>query len=547
MRRGVVVAAVAALVGPFLAAAPIAYGGTETDGRGDESPQQSGPRFVTDPWSVSLTSQLLAPADARTSTWDGAATEQLILDDSDPGRLALSWGAASGDFEQLELVAPVPGLPLRAGFYGHAVPVGSEDTSHPQMRFLHDSCPNFAPANGSVDIRTLHRDADGDIDRLWLVVEERCAAPGGPIRFGEIRVGAPAAGSASLRAAPAAVRWPHQTAVGDRGSIVPVRVSAVEGQEPVAPDVSLVGRGREQFAVLGDDCNGPSIRAECTVDVAFAPQAPGPHSAWLAVGDELRVRLEARALPGVTSWGIDYDAGHALNPAYPDAASHETRLPHDWWMIATEHGGAIGGAIGLVTGSLSDGHLDSASVDFYPGTGETFEPRVTYPFTDQAQSPRVDVDLGPGRRCSQGHGWFRFPRLHHGPDGELRRASVRLSHVCDEVEGVTGRMRADLRYRVGTDLVRPGVVTAVELVRGAGVVTGSFTSPTEPDLAGAVVRWYPGTARAPLHPTAGHPGEVTGFETFQLPPGSADGPVTVAVFVHDIAGNVSRPAIDRLP
>ena len=71
---------------------------------------------------------------------------------------------------------------------------------------------------GSFDVRELHR-TDGEIDRLWIVFEERCHNMDYPRFFGEIRFGQR---TRPLAASPTQVTWPDQTFVGARGATVDV-------------------------------------------------------------------------------------------------------------------------------------------------------------------------------------------------------------------------------------------------------------------------------------------------------------------------------------
>ena len=135
-----------------------------------------------------------------------------------------------------------------------------------------------------------------------------------------------------------------------------------------------------------------------------------------------------------------------------------------------------------------------------------------------------------------------------GADERLRTARVTFGHVCDEVPGADGQLLGDLRYRWSKDVRRPAAPTALKLRRAvSGRVVGSFNASTDNDLAGTLVRWYPGRVRAATVPTAGLPGQLAGSDTFKLPARTKQVPVTVAVLGYDDSGNMSKPAVARLP
>lgn len=150
-------------------------------------------------------------------------------------------------------------------------------------------------------------------------------------------------------------------------------------------------------------------------------------------------------------------------------------------------------------------------------------------------------------QCSDAHGTVEVGHLDVGPDETLRRARVSFVHVCDDDPGANGRLVGDLKYRWAADVQPPDAVTDLELhYTHTGHVAGSWQPTVDADLAGEVVRWYPGLVRAPKRPTAGLHAQVTEAGRVLLPPRARAQPVTVSVFAVDETGNVSAPAVARL-
>lgn len=88
--------------------------------------------------------------------------------------------------------------------------------------------------NGSLDVRDVHTDASGNIDRLWLLYQLHCQSSGWPASFGEVRLNEPAS-DANPSAEPTAVQWPDAD-VGRPTRVVPITVFA----GPTARQVSSV-------------------------------------------------------------------------------------------------------------------------------------------------------------------------------------------------------------------------------------------------------------------------------------------------------------------
>jgi hypothetical protein len=97
-------------------------------------------------------------------------------------------------------------------------------------------------------------------------------------------------------------------------------------------------------------------------------------------------------------------------------------------------------------------------------------------------------------------------------------------------------VRGRIRFQDRDDQTAPGPVTGVSAVRDGGSVILRWTNPVAADLAGVIVRWYPG----PIAPGAPDVGKAVHFGTggtvrFAAPIAR---PVAVSIWTYDRAGNV---------
>lgn len=487
--------------------------------------------MVEGPWSISITYQLFSPSDADTGTWNDG-TSRLSIFEADPSQIELG---ANNLF--LSFAAPAASeRPLRAGFYGRAQPRGSSDPTRPEMEFVGLDGLDCERV-GSFDIRELQR-SDGEIDRLWITFEQRCADFVGPVESGEIRFGMP---QAPYAATPTSVTWPDQTFAGSHGAFVEVEVRPLTAPAERVERVSVTGRGREHFEIVSESCSDAAPSTEpCTAAVRFVPEAPGPQRARLRVevrGDDLMVPLEGSAIPRESVWDLQFEASHPVGSGYPDTPS-ELRLGSDEVMMFGEATHRR-----VVFSTQGPGRVDN--VAFSAPAGTTLDNGRTYEFGAGSGDAAMHLELEDGE-CMSEHGQFTVHRLRVTPDEALHPARVTFTHVCDDTIGADGRLVGDLRYRWRPDGQRPTGVTDLELTRKRTGIVGEFDPSADSDVAGVVVRWYPGRTRAPQRPSGAVHARLTSTTAFRLPPRTRDTPVTVAAFAYDHTGNVSRPTVARL-
>jgi hypothetical protein len=124
-----------------------------------------------------------------------------------------------------------------------------------------------------------------------------------------------------------------------------------------------------------------------------------------------------------------------------------------------------------------------------------------------------------------------------GPDQRLALLDLAMEVHCRASYGHTVRGR--IRFQDRGDQTAPAPVTGVSAVRDGGSVILRWTNPAAADLAGVIVRWYPGR----IAPGAPDAGTAVYFRTgsavrFAAPRTS---PIAVAIWTYDRAGNVGVP------
>jgi hypothetical protein len=122
-----------------------------------------------------------------------------------------------------------------------------------------------------------------------------------------------------------------------------------------------------------------------------------------------------------------------------------------------------------------------------------------------------------------------------GPDMRLALLDLTMEVHCRASYGHSVRGR--IRFQDRDDQAAPGPVTGVSAVRDGGQVVLRWTNPAAADLAGVIVRWYPG----PVAPGAPDVGKAVHFGTgttvrFAAPRAS---PVAASVWAYDRTGNLS--------
>jgi hypothetical protein len=125
-----------------------------------------------------------------------------------------------------------------------------------------------------------------------------------------------------------------------------------------------------------------------------------------------------------------------------------------------------------------------------------------------------------------------------GPDSRLALLDLDMEVHCRASYGHTVRGR--IRFQDRDDQTAPAPVTGVSAVRDGGQVTLRWTNPAAADLAGVIVRWYPGR----IAPGAPDVGNAVYFATgstirFAAPRTS---PIAVSIWTYDRTGNVGSPS-----
>ncbi len=478
---------------------------------------------VTLPYSFTAVSEGDSVGASRTALMDERSSE---LEASASGDAVTLLFEDASSYWRLEFSLPRGDGPLRPGF--HAVSGGP---TGPRMDIASDS-RGCTRESGHFDLRDLQRTGNR-LDRLWLLYEIHCDGSDRSL-FGEIRVGVPVP---SVRVAPGAVRWPDRTYAGEQGWTVPVQVTL--GEETVSDVVSvgLVGRGRDQYDVVLDECTGRLVGdTGCLVWLRFAPVDDGPQAAVLRVESawaSARVRLDGATVPGVTGWHTDSDPG--------DFVGQGTSRHFD----TTTDSVVFRGTRRVVTSTVvrADGERWTASLAAPEGAvlaPGTYRGADRYPFHGSGAGLSV---AGAGRDCTVLSGAFTIHDIGFA-GGRLQRLDAQFVQHC---EGEAAALHGRLELGARADRQAPAAVTGVETNAGPEGLEVSWSRPDTDDVAGYSVRWYPGVASPPLLPTAGLPAFDGARTTFVLRAAPDDRPVTLAVFGHDAEGNVSQPAVVVVP
>jgi hypothetical protein len=369
---------------------------------------------------------------------------------------------------------------------------------------------------GRFDVRDVHFDATGTVDRVWLFYEAHFESQGGPAVFGEVRVNEAPSG-ASPYAQPSGVVWPGID-IGRPARVVPIRIFAGPTDRKIAA-VALAGPGASDYSIRLDQCTGETLAAAtgCDVFARYNPTSPGTSaSAHLAVtmadSIEVDVPLAGFAYGGTTRMDLQSDPGDwiggGVNSSCDETSANITAY----------------GTREAVSFSVNgyDGTYMTAS--FVPGRNDILVPGFTYtqasraPFSNGGTGLEVD---GNGRGCNELSGQFTVTDVNFDPAGNLLDAGVTFVQHCEH--GVPA-LRGSFQWRARTpaaiaprNLTPPTVVGAATAGASLQASAGTWSGADAPlsfayqwlscDAAGAGcmdIVGATGSTYAPSAPDVGH-------------------------------------------
>lgn len=455
--------------------------------------------------------QLYTPANAWISVNQSNQVEQQVLQISVLGfdgmpLLSFDFGSRAGSRQNLAV-----------GYYGDAqrypfMAAGRPGISVSPLGFCHDQTGNF-------EVRDIRFDGLA-ITRIWITYQRFCnqvqPADIQPA-FGEIRLGYLVT---AYDTSPQVVRWPEGTKVGRASADVPISLRRTSTSAVDVTSVSVTGRHARDFPIRHSGCAGALSPDGCTIRVGFTPRGPGPRHANLRVATTAgttTISLDGAGAPGRTDWVVDMDYED------PSRADEHLVLPNSFsWGVPYELGSQAYAADGI----LWDAFFDLAGNDTfaeghyaYNPDGTGLLPRLSRG-NDGCELDQATVDIAD----------LTFT----GPDQRLALLDLAMEVHCRASYGHTVRGR--IRFQDRDDQTAPAPVTGLSAARDGGQVALSWTIPVATDLAGVIVRWYPG----PIAPGVPDAGKAVYFGTgstirFAAPRTS---PIAVSVWTYDRTGNV---------
>ena len=347
-------------------------------------------------------------------------------------------GGSSGDNFLMTFAAP-PGQPLKVGSYEGAQRTPFRKPGRPGID-IHGEGRGCNEVTGRFDILDM-AGVGGGASRLWLVYEHHCE--GGPKSlFGEVRINQPL-NSSALLVAPRAIRWPSVDGGGAAGVAVPVVVRNVSSDPVKVGEADVGGSKPAEFPIRADECAGLTLQpgSSCEVWVGSVPKAAGSRTATLKLPNDAdtiapTVKLDAYALPGVTSWTMDSESGD-----YIGAGRSYSYTPANARITI---GGDRTGIHASVTSTTSSSYWYA---DFVPAPGDiitkgTYTGAIRYPFNQG--EPGLSVH-GEHRGCNQLTGEFTVHQVVFSPtDGSLTQLKLDFVQNC---EGFMPPLRGELLLR----------------------------------------------------------------------------------------------------
>ena len=325
---------------------------------------------------------------------------------------------------------------------------------------------------GRFTIKDIGSNAEGRLDRLWLLYEVHCETPDAPLLFGEVRIGEPQL-SPRPEVVPAAVTWPR-VAVGTEGLGVPVTVVASHATAARIKSVGLQGEDAGDFKILADGCSGMTVPPgeHCEVIVADDPTATGLRSATLVIkasghrlGTALSVNTEELSEPppvgdSVTMVG---EPGNYLGGGIDR-------------LFDTEHAITISGNEHYLQVNV-EGRGGQFSFEFAPPAGRSLEPgEYDYANSAHVRSLPVLTIGGNGVGCG-GLGRFTIKDIGFDPSGNVDRFWALYEEHCGGYgePAVFGEVRVGEPPSGAPELVQPAAVRWPRTAVGAEADTVPVT------------------------------------------------------------------------
>jgi hypothetical protein len=403
------------------------------------------------------------------------------------------------------------------GYYGDAQRTGFTDPGRPgiamsPLGFCDDQTGNF-------EVRDIQWSGLA-ITKLWITYQRYCnnAQPADiQPAFGEIRLGYLKGG---YDVAPRVIRWPAGTEPNKASYDVPITVRSTSSTAVSITSVAVTGRYASTFPIRQNGCSGLLSADGCVIRVGFAPQGPGPRHALLRVvttAGTTYVSLEGSGALGRSDWLVDVDYE---DPSMPD---EHLELPNSFsWGDPYEFSSQAYGADGI------------AWQAFFDLAGNTTFSKGHYAYSPDGTGLQMRLSRG-NQGCEIDQATTDIADLSFtGPDQRLARLDLNMDVHCRASYGQTVHGR--IRFHDRDDLTAPGRVTGVSAVRDGGYVTLRWTKPAAADLAGVIVRWYPGRI-APGATDVGNSVYTDTGSTVRFAAPSTR-PIAVSIWTYDQIGNV---------
>jgi hypothetical protein len=360
------------------------------------------------------------------------------------GNGAIAIGAVTGQEGVSVEVGPPPGEALRPYNWTRTERYPFQTSGRPGLT-VQAGNRGCNVATGSIEVLDVGFDAQGSVTRLWALFDHHCEGARSSA-FGEIRWRARVPESAA-HVTPGVLRWP---VLDSWWPAAPATVVYHGGA--LASSVALAGEDARQFTVRADRCTGRP--PPCTVEVGFAPTAPGPRRARLEIVDTAGVRhsvaLEGFLHGGTTRADIDVLDGDV-------AAPPEDRGPHAYGPENALFSGIEYAPNPIVSLFLQDpdDYHEWWNLRVYAGIGQKLQPGASYPDAQgnvDGPGPGADLAGGPAW-CNQTASGFTVNSISYLPDGRLRSFDTSFERRCYPDQRPAAR--GTWRFRAGDDVPLP--------------------------------------------------------------------------------------------